>query len=108
MESTSIDNHAPIATDQNLATTLNTHVDIILSASDEDNDELSGKIESFPSHGILSKVNQDTGIVQYMPHSGFIGSDSFTFSVKYGFVDSIKATVTIRVNEVSGLTHNSQ
>ncbi len=51
-----------------------------------------------PSHGTLSNVNQDTGVVTYTPNQDFTGDDSFTFKVNDGKTDSSNtATVNIKV-----------
>ena len=61
------------------------------------NDTLIAAIVTNPSHGTLSSINQDTGIVTYTPNLGFTGTDSFTFKVNDGKVDSSN-TATVNVN----------
>ena len=76
-------NTPPTAINQSIITNQNTTVDITLTGSDPDlNDTLKIVSITNSSHGTLSKVNQDTGIVTYTPKSGFTGIDSFTSKSK--------------------------
>ena len=82
-------NTPPTAIDQSASTTMDKPIDITLEGSDPDkNDNLNAKIITPPTHGTLSNINQDTGVVTYIPNSGFIGTDSFTFKVNDGKTDS--------------------
>ena len=86
-----VTNQPPVANDQSVTTDVNKPVDIRLTASDLDkNDRLIAKTVALPSHGTLSDINQDTGVVTYTPNPGFTGTDSFTFNVNDGKVDSNK------------------
>jgi hypothetical protein len=86
---TTTTNTPPTVTDQSVTTSQNTPIDITLSGSDPDkNDTLTAAIVTNPSHGTLSSIDQNTGVVTYTPNSGFIGDDSFTFKVNDGKVNS--------------------
>lgn len=92
-----VSNRPPIALDNlSITTTVNQPVAIQLSAGDKDNDDLTAAIVSNPLHGTLSQINQDTGVVTYAPNLGFVGTDSFTFKVNDGTVDSSNVG-TIRI-----------
>src|SRR5207248_1682007 len=54
---------------------------------------------SGPSHGTLT-LNQD-GSFTYTPAANFSGSDTFTYALNDGVVDSAPATVTITINPVN-------
>lgn len=85
----SVSNHLPSATNQSVTTSMNTPIDIILEASDQDpNDDLTATIVSNPLHGALGDINQSTGTVSYTPNPGFTGSDEFSFKVNDGKADS--------------------
>lgn len=92
-------NHPPSVTNQSITTSTNKAVDIVLAGNDPDsNSSLTANIVSPPSHGKLSSINQNTGVVTYTPNSNFTGSDSFTFKVNDGEVDSSNTgTVNIKV-----------
>jgi tetratricopeptide (TPR) repeat protein len=92
-------NQLPTANDQSVTTVANKPLDITLTASDPDtNDNLAAAIVSYPSHGTLSDINQDTGVVKYTPNLGFTGTDSFTFNVNDGQADSnMTGTVEITI-----------
>ena len=92
-----VSNRPPIALDNlSITTTVSQPVAIQLSAGDKDNDDLTAAIVSNPLHGTLSQINQDTGVVTYAPNLGFVGTDSFTFKVNDGTVDSSNVG-TIRI-----------
>ncbi|MCP5098571.1 MAG: tandem-95 repeat protein [Chloroflexi bacterium] len=88
-------NRMPVANDQNLDTDEDTALPITLTASDDDNDALTYSVLSQPSNGTLSGAAPN---LTYSPDADFNGSDSFTFQVNDGLVDSNVATVDIIVN----------
>lgn len=77
-----------------------THMGILLDGtlldniSDVDDDPLTTALVTDTEHGILT-LNQD-GTYTYEPDEGFVGTDSFTFSVVDGQIDAepVEATVT--------------
>jgi hypothetical protein len=88
-------NDAPVANAQSVFTSKDTAKAITLTGSDVDGDVLTYAIVTGPAHGTLS----GTGATRtYTPNAGYFGSDSFTFKVNDGTVDSAAATVSIRVN----------
>jgi VCBS repeat-containing protein len=90
-------NDAPTAADQNVSTAEDTAVDITLGASDVEGDALTWIVDA-PAHGTLSGTAPD---LRYTPDAGWSGSDSFTFKVNDGALDSNVATVTITVTPVN-------
>jgi len=91
-------NNPPVANDQNLSTNEDTSLSVTLTASDAEGDSLTFSIVNNPSKGALSGTAPN---VTYTPNGNFNGSDSFTFKVNDGAVDSDMATVTITVNAVN-------
>ncbi len=87
-------NDAPSATAQSVSTPEDTAKAIALSGSDLDGDGLSFSVVSGPSHGGLSGSGAGR---TYTPDVNYHGSDSFTFKVNDGTVDSSTATVSIEV-----------
>jgi len=73
-------------------------VQLVLAASDADNDPLSFVIASQPAHGALSGSPPD---LVYLPDPDFSGQDSFTFAVSDGQTNSAVATVTLVVEAVN-------
>ena len=92
-----VTNRAPVANNLTTNTTFNTAKTLTLTGSDADGDALTFIIVGSPSGGTLSGVNTNTGVVTYTPTNIFTGTDSFTFRVNDGTVDSALATVTINV-----------
>jgi CSLREA domain-containing protein len=91
-------NDAPTAAAQSVTTNEDTGKQITLGANDVDGDALTYSIVSAPAHGTLS----GTGANQtYTPDLNYNGSDSFTYKVNDGTVDSNEATVSITVNAVN-------
>ncbi|WP_053203043.1 choice-of-anchor L domain-containing protein [Jiangella muralis] len=89
-------NHPPVADDQAVETTVDTPVDITLTGTDEDGDELTYELASEPENGTLSGTAPD---LTYTPADGYTGDDAFTFTVSDGAATSEPATVTIEVVE---------
>lgn len=87
-------NDAPVATAQTVATSQNTAKAITLAGADIEGGTLTYAIVANPMHGTLS----GTGAVRtYTPTSGYVGADSFTFTVSDGSLTSTAATVSISV-----------
>jgi len=104
-------NHPPVAVDQQVTTNKNNPVDIALSGTDEDKNTLIFTIITAPSHGALSEIDPQTGVVAYSPEPDYIGDDSFTFMVNDGTVNSTNTgTVSVAVTDVEQeqLTSNSE
>ena len=92
------DNTAPIATNESVTTGQDTAVAVTLIANDADGDSLSYSVVSDPANGTLSGTGANR---TYTPNAGFFGSDSFTFKVNDGTVDSNTAIVSVTVTEAS-------
>ena len=89
-------NNQPVAFDVTFSLTVGNQIEFgQLNASDEDGDTLSFNLVSSVSDGVIT-LNLD-GSFSYLPNDGFIGNDSFTFSVNDGAFDSNIATVSIAV-----------
>ena len=88
-------NDAPIANDSAETTNESDFIELTLTATDVDNDNLIYSIVSHPTNGSLE---YDGATVYYFPTANFTGNDNFTFKVNDGVEDSNTATVTITVN----------
>jgi hypothetical protein len=97
-----VTNQVPTADAQNLVLFADTTVAITLTGSDPDSgpNNMTYTVGS-PAHGSLIGIAPD---LTYEPTLGYIGDDSFTFTVSDGLADSDPATVSITVNDpaVSG------
>jgi uncharacterized repeat protein (TIGR03803 family)/VCBS repeat-containing protein len=93
-------NDAPVAGDRNEATTEDTHLPIVLTASDTDGDPVTYGIVSAPVHGTLQGVAPN---VSYVPAPNYNGPDSFTFKANDGTIDSNTATISITISPVNDL-----
>jgi len=98
-----VSNHPPVATDDLVATSMDTAVEFNILANDydPDGDILSMTNHVDPMHGTLT-CDYDTGQCQYTPDEGFIGTDSFAYEISDSFFTAT-GTVTIMVNELSAL-----
>lgn len=77
---------------------------IALNGGDQENSSVTKHIVSQPQHGTLAPTasNPPGGpFYTYQPHPNFNGTDSFTFKVNDGELDSAPATVTITVRPVN-------
>ncbi len=93
-------NDAPIANDDAIATGLNQALVLSVAsllANDSDVEGSALSLASFkqPAHGTL--VNNGNGTLTYTPQSGFIGTDSFTYTASDGSANSNQATVRLEV-----------
>ncbi len=81
---TVIVNALPVANDDTASTTVNTAVDIDVSANDTDSDgtidPTSVVITQQPQHGTLT-VNTTTGVLSYTPNAGYTGTDVFQYTI---------------------------
>ncbi|MBN1804520.1 MAG: tandem-95 repeat protein [Sedimentisphaerales bacterium] len=91
-------NRLPRAESYSVATSEDTPVDIVLKGNDPDLDKLSYTIVSETSHGSLKGAAPK---LTYVPEKNFNGSDSFSFKVNDGMVDSEEATVSITISSVN-------
>ncbi len=95
-------NDPPVAFDQDVFTEEEVPVEIILTAFDEDGDDLDYEIISSPSEGLLTGSAPD---LTYTPGEDFIGFDSFTFRVYDGQSYSELATVSILIDAKKGVDY---
>ena len=91
-------NHAPVAENQSRKTAEDTALELTLSAQDPDEDTLSYTILQDPTQGNLSGSAPN---LTYTPNANYQGTDTFTYKVNDGIVDSNTATVTISVTPVN-------
>ena len=94
-------NDAPVAADVN-ATTLEDaalELDLLAQGRDVDSSSLRLIIVDQPTHGQLS-VAAD-GKVTYLPNANYSGSDSFSYRLSDGLIDSNTASVSLTVGAVN-------
>ncbi len=91
-------NAAPVANDQQVTTDEDTPVSFTLDASDGNGDSLTYTFLSQPVHGTLSGTAPH---LTYTSHANYNGSDSFTYQVSDGALESRVATVTIIVQAIN-------
>jgi len=91
-------NKAPIAYAINVTVDEDTNVTIELNVSDEENSDLTFIIQSNPTNGTFSG---EAPSLVYTPVTDFAGSDSFTYLVNDGELNSSIATVNITVTNVN-------
>jgi len=88
-------NTAPQVNDTAATTSANTPVTIPLSGTDTNNDPLTLRIVSQPSHGT---AGLNGTLATFYPDPEFSGTDSFTYAAWDGSTDSNLATVSVLVN----------
>ncbi len=98
-------NDAPVAIDDSItvepdtASVLSLGLDLFANDNDVDGDSLSLDGFTQPSNGALVDNGDDT--LTYTPTPGFVGVDSFTYSVTDGALPSNVATVTLSVSPIN-------
>jgi hypothetical protein len=104
-------NHAPVAPpNKTLSTAMNTAAayaipKLLYGATDADNDTLTVTAASTPTpHGgtVLLEAND----VKYTPLTGYMGSDSYTFTISDGNGGTAMGTVNVTVTGSSGVSPN--
>ncbi|MCD8483117.1 MAG: Ig-like domain-containing protein [Verrucomicrobia bacterium] len=88
-----VPNTPPVADPQQLEGYKNTPLEIVLTASDIDNDPLTFSIATQPDHGTLSGTPP---ALVYTPDAGFYGQDTFTFTAFDGEDSSAPATESLQ------------
>ncbi|MCX6719955.1 MAG: Ig-like domain-containing protein [Candidatus Staskawiczbacteria bacterium] len=89
-------NQAPIANAQSVTVTKNIAKIITLTGSDPEASTLSFSVVTNPTHGTLSGIVPN---LTYLPDTDYTGTDSFTFKVNDGSLNSTtNAVVSITVN----------
>ena len=92
-------NQLPTAQPQSLTASAATALPIVLTGSDPDLDPLTFAIVSHPGGGVLSGVAPN---VTFMPSAGFLGPDSFTFSVSDGRGGIGQAVISLTISAAQG------
>jgi hypothetical protein len=77
-----------------------TATSIYLLAKDTDDNatDKTATVVKNPQHGTVGGWNSTRNAIQYEPHTGFTGQDSFTFTVSDGVNSSSEKRVFITVN----------
>jgi len=91
-------NRPPTADNQALSLQEDTPINISLIGSDPDGDNLTYTIVAQVAHGTLSGTAPN---ITYKPNPNYNGTDSFTFKVNDGKLDSNIATVSLTINPVN-------
>ena len=91
-------NDMPIAILSEVTVNEDESIDIELSGTDIDEDELSYIVVTNPSKGIATLNNN---IISYQSNSHFNGIDSFEFKVSDGELDSDPALITINISSIN-------
>jgi len=91
-------NRPPVAEDQSVVGNEDTPLDVLLTASDPDEDPLTYEIVAQPAHGTLSGTAPE---LTYTPSANYNGPDSFSYKVSDGTFESNVATVSITIDPVN-------
>jgi VCBS repeat-containing protein len=99
-------NRAPVAADDEFATDEDVQLAVaapglLTNDTDVDQNTLTAVLVGGPTHGTLTL--DANGSFTYTPDANFNGSDSFTYKVSDGDLESNVATVTITINAVNDL-----
>ena len=91
-------NDLPTANDATVTTDEDTNLNVLISGSDIDGDSLTYQVVTQPANGSISGTAPN---LIYTPNADFNGTDSFSYLVNDGTVDSIEATVSISINTIN-------
>jgi hypothetical protein len=87
-------NDRPVAYDQTVIATEDQPINILLTGFDEDGDSLTFSVTELPKFGALSGTIPN---LTYTPDAGYVGFDSFKFTVSDTELTSEVATVSIEI-----------
>ena len=91
-------NTPPVAQKQTITVDEDTSQDIILTATDKENDTLSFEVTTQPMYG---KLTGKAPNLTYTPNENYNGSDSFAFKVNDGKLDSSIVTIPINITSIN-------
>ena len=91
-------NDAPLAAAQSMSLNEDESRQVVLSASDVENDTLTFEIVEAPAHGALSGTAPD---LIYTPDPNYHGADSFSFRADDGLLSGNTATVGLTILAVN-------
>ncbi|KQX46764.1 OmpL47-type beta-barrel domain-containing protein [Paenibacillus sp. Root444D2] len=94
-------NIKPVAVSTELTTPQTSMFSGTLSASDANGDPLTYSIVSNGTKGTAVVTNPSTGEFTYTPNPDVIGTDTFSFIVNDGVVNSDVSTVTVRILDIT-------
>jgi hypothetical protein len=94
---TVIPNRAPVAALDTTGTGKNRPVliDVLANDSDADSDVLTIQSVTTPSHGVVTIVDNK---INYQPNAGFVGTDSFNYTISDGLNGTATTSVTVTVH----------
>ncbi len=88
-------NDVPVAKSQEVTTKEDTAKSIVLAGTDIENSTLTYVVDSQPSNGVLTGTAPD---LTYTPNANYHGTDSFSFKVNDGTVDSGIEVVNLTID----------
>ncbi|QCE43223.1 Ig-like domain-containing protein [Psychroserpens sp. NJDZ02] len=103
-------NEAPIANADTATTPEGTPVDIVVLTNDfdPDGDTITVTNTTTPDNGIVT-VDPTTGVITYTPNDGFIGEDTFTYTIcddaDPALCDTATVTVTVQPTDSPNTTN---
>ncbi|MGI9291202.1 MAG: Ig-like domain-containing protein, partial [Gammaproteobacteria bacterium] len=90
-------NRVPEAEDQDLSVYEDSTLDIQLGVTDIDGPgPFTYTVVNYPTNGAISGDDGDATLT-YTPNLGYLGTDSFTYTVNDGLVDSAEATISLQI-----------
>jgi len=95
------ENDMPSALSESLTVTEDSALYYKLTGFDIDNDTLIYKIKSKPENGTITLTNSTTGDIIYLSHPNKTGTDSFSFLVNDGNINSLEANIEINILPVN-------
>lgn len=94
-------NDAPVAEDTAVSADEDVPLEIALNATDVNDDSLVFAIVQNPEQGTLTDLDEESGVVTYIPNADYNGDDSFSFKVNDGSEDSNIAEASISISPVN-------
>ena len=94
-----VSDHPPVASGVSFTTMQDQSLTATLSASSSTSSPLTFQVVKNGTLGTATITDAARGVVTYVPNPGVYGSDTFTFKVNDGTLDSNEATVSVTVQK---------
>lgn len=107
-----VNDFAPTAVNDTFSTQEDTQIEYNIVSNDNDGDDVATGVStiddesifivSSPSNGSISILPASGGTIRYSPNAGYVGNDSFTYTIRdNSTTESNQATVIIRVTSTN-------
>ncbi|HOC57362.1 MAG TPA: Ig-like domain-containing protein [Verrucomicrobiota bacterium] len=100
-------NIAPVASNQLLTVVGDAPISLALSASDDNGDALTFRLNTLPIRGLILDCDTNNGTLTYLPARGYRGTDRFIYQASDGLLSSPAVSMNLNVTAPPDTNANS-